>query len=174
MKRADVITWLEARARQEDGCLVWTMAINSNGHPVASVDGVRARNVRRWLHEQLVGPIDVPLKLVPTCRNLRCVERRHFALLLPGQVNDLLVAEGRYDTPARLAASQKAGRTNSRNTMADARRAREMRADGATLSEISVAVGFSVSVASRVCRGEVWRQVSRAASAFEWRGGAAS
>lgn len=172
MKRTDVIAWLEARAHRDadTGCLVWRGAVNSDGHPVASVDGVRARAVRRWLYEQLAEPIEGDMKVVPKCRNLRCLEHTHQRLLLPGQVNALIAAEGRFSTPARLAANQKAAHARSKFGPECAELARQLRAQDLTLREISEATGLSRSMASRICRGEAWRPTLQAASVFSWGG----
>lgn len=172
MKRADVVAWLEQRVRADEDCLLWVMAVNGAGTPVASVDGLRARNVRRWLYEQLVGPLDAQEKVLPKCRNRRCLARQHFAVLVPAQVNALISAEGGYNTPARVLAQQRVGRSCSPNTMADAERARQLRAEGKVLREIAEATGMSLSVTSRVCRGERWSSVAPAASVFTWRGAA--
>lgn len=169
MKRADVQAWLDARTRADDGCLLWVQTVNSAGTPVASVDGKRARNVRRWLHEQLVGPLDSAERVVPRCRHARCVAPRHFAVLLPGQVNTLSVAEGRWQTAARLASQQRNGRACSKFSMSTAELARQLHAQGQTLREISAVTGMAISTASRVCRGERWAPTAAAASVFNLR-----
>jgi hypothetical protein len=172
MTRNEVRSWLDARVRKEDGCLIWVGATNSGGHPVASVDGVRARSVRRWLHEQLIGPVDC-MRIVMKCRVTLCLDHTHFSLLTPGEFNHLLAAEGRYSSMKRIAACRRNGRRGSAHTAADAERARQLRAEGSTLREISAATGMSISVVHLVCAGKSWKATAPAASVFTWRGDAA-
>lgn len=169
-RRATVMAWLEARAKRDEdtGCLLWLRAVNGEGLPVASVDGVRARNVRRWMLEQLGDPVAPGMRVVPKCRASTCVEPSHMRQLLPGQVNTLMVAEGRFQTPARFAASQKGGRTSSGRTPEVADQVRAMRAQGMTLQAIACAANMSISAASRICRGETWKTHAPAASVFSW------
>jgi hypothetical protein len=172
MSPAKVISWLEARARRDEdtGCLLWIRAVNNEGLPVATVDGVRARNVRRWLLEQLGDPVAPGMRVVPKCRASNCVEPSHLRQLLPGQVNTLIAAEGRFKTPARFAAAQKGGRAASGRTPEDARRVRQLRAEGKTLVEISKVAGMSISNVSRICLGKTWKATAPTASVFSWAG----
>lgn len=172
-KKADVMAWVETRAQLDEDtcCLIWKRAVNGDGLPVASVDGVRARNVRRWLHEQLLGPAD-GMRLVLTCREPHCVQPAHFCLLLPGQVAVLSASEGRYVTPKRLASSRRNGRRGSKLTAADAEHVRSMRAEGKKLREIAEAFGMSISAASLICLGKSWKATAAGATVFGW-GGAA-
>lgn len=172
MTRAEVIAWLEARARHDEdtGCLLWIRAVNNEGLPVATVDGVRSRNVRRWLLEQLGDPVGPGMRVVPKCRAPNCVEPSHLRQLLPGQVNTLMAAEGRFATPARFAAAQKAGRAASGRTLEDVRQVRLLRAEGKTLVEISKVAGMSLSNVSRICLGKSWKATAPTASVFSWGG----
>jgi hypothetical protein len=173
--RDEVKAWLEARVRDgEHGCLIWTMSINGAGHPIASVEGKRSRAVRPWLFGKLVRQPDPGMRLVPTCRDLRCLNvRQHCAELLPGQVNELLVAEGRWNTPKRLAANVRNGLLCSNYSEDQIAAARRLRNEGQVLKKIAESTGIHLSTVSRVCRGERRRdQVVPGSSVFSWRGGA--
>jgi hypothetical protein len=172
MTRTAVMDWLLERVRQEGSCLIWTCALNNQGLPVASVDGVRARNVRRWLFEELEGDLNPGMKLVPTCRNGRCLSMKHCAELLPAQLSELLGIEGRLSTPARRAACRRVSRAASPNSMEQAKHARSLRAAGAKLREISAATGLTISNASKICTGKAWVDTAPGASVFTWSGAA--
>lgn len=170
MTREQIHAWLALRVQEDEGCLIWQRARNSDGAPVASVDGQRARSVRRWLYAQLVGPLGGSRRVMTTCCTTACVAPEHLVALLPRQINARLSAAGRFATPARRAANLRAGRATAIHSPEVAARARALRAEGLTLSQISQATGMSVSIASRVCRGETWRTEIPGASVFSWGG----
>lgn len=170
MTSEQIHAWLAQRVQDDAGCMVWQRACNGDGAPVASVDGQRARSVRRWLYAQLVGPVGSHKRVMTTCCTPACVAPGHLVALLPRQINAHLSAAGRFATPARRAANLRAGRATAIHSPEVAARARALRAQGLTLSQISKATGMSISIASRVCRGEAWRTEIPGATVFSWGG----
>lgn len=168
MTSEQIHAWLALRVQEDGGCLIWQRARNSDGAPVASVDGQRARSVRRWLYAKLVGPLGSNRRVMTTCCTAGCVHPDHLVALLPRQINASLSAAGRFSTPARRAANLRAARATAIHSPETAARARALRAEGLTLSQISQATGMSISIASRVCRGEAWRIEIPGASVFSW------
>lgn len=169
MTPSEIAAWLEQRVREEEGCLVWTMGVNSGGHPIASVDGKRSRAVRPWLYERLGGSL-CGRRIVAACGNDRCMNRKHWKALLPGQINRLMVREGRFVTQRRRAALLRNGLMNSPYSDAQVAEARRLRAEGLTLVRIQERTGIPFSSVSKFCRGERRRPTLPAASVFSWAG----
>jgi hypothetical protein len=170
MTREEVLAWLEARVEMEGGCMRWRLSVNGAGHPIASVDGKRSRAVKPWLFRQLKGETQPNRKLMPRCNDQRCVNVDHMLQLLPRQVNLRLVKQGRFMTPARLAANRRNGlkcRKYSDDQIVEARR---LRATGLTYAEISDKTGIARRTVSRICRGECRTEGLASTSAFLFRG----
>lgn len=152
-----VKAYLGPRTVEEGACLLWQRALNGAGVPVASIDGVRSRPVRRWIYEALHGPA-CSLRVVPTCGNSLCVAPAHVDAVTPGMVNLMIADRGNMRTPAVRRARRENGRRRSKITMQDAREIRRLRwQDGLTLTKIK-ALGYPIALEtiSRICRGETW------------------
>jgi HNH endonuclease len=66
--------------RNEDGCALWTGALDKDGYPIFSVtvDGVeRTVRAHRWAYEDEIGPIPEGLTLDHTCETPACVWTGH-------------------------------------------------------------------------------------------------
>lgn len=164
MTREEVIAWLEARVRleEETGCLLWTMAVNGEGSPIASVDGVRSRAVRPWLCRQLKGEIPQGHRLLPRCKNRRCLNLAHAQAMTISDINRQLAADGHYRSIARRMACRRT--LYSDDLVAEARRLRFQ--EGMTLKAVAAAVGMHFSNVSRICRGESRLPAAPGASVF--------
>lgn len=148
--------YLNARTVEEGACLLWQRAVNSGGAPVASIDGVRSRPVRRWVYEAMNGPAP-GLSIVPTCGNPLCVAPWHAEAVTPGMVNVLIADRGGFRTPAFRRARRQAARLASPITLADVREIRRRRWQGGeTLKTIKADYPISLGCLSRICRGETW------------------
>lgn len=156
MSLSRVLAYLAPRTTEDGDCLLWNLACNSDGAPVASIDGVRSRPVRRWVHETIHGPAEA-LRVVPTCGHKRCVAPWHAEAITPGMVNVVIADRGGFGTAAFRAARRKAGRAKAKITLSCARRIRHRRlVGGETLQSIRRDYPLSLSVLSKICRGEAW------------------
>jgi len=71
-------------AVMEDGCWVWTAALNNGGYGLVRLDG-RTRRAHRVVYELLVGPIPEGLELDHLCRNHACVNPDHLEPVTHGE-----------------------------------------------------------------------------------------
>jgi hypothetical protein len=82
--------WQKVAPPNEEGCLLWTGAIDSNGYGTFRSPEGKVVKAHRWIYERAVGPI--PAGLVgdhechnrsltcrggPTCQHRRCVNVEH-------------------------------------------------------------------------------------------------
>jgi hypothetical protein len=152
----EIRAFLASRTTACGDCLLWTMATNSAGAPVASIEGVRSRPARRWVWESLNGPAGTK-RLMPTCGRPLCLEPSHQTALEPSDINRAIAARGGFQTPAFRRARREAGRARGKLTLADARMIRHRRlVQGETLVAIRRDYPVSLSVLSHICRGEAW------------------
>lgn len=154
---AAISGYLGPRATEEGDCLLWNLARNSEGVPVASIEGIRSRPVRRWVWETIHGPAG-SRRIIPSCGNPSCVAPSHCIALSPSGVNLAIAKRGGYRSAAFRRAAQKRGRSTSPLDLPAVREIRRLRwAEGQRLSRIREAFpDVSISVLSRICRGESW------------------
>ena len=154
---AAVMAYLEPRCVEDGDCLLWQLACNGAGNPVASLEGRRSVPVRRWVWQGL-NPgriLTGELRVVPSCGNALCMA--HLQALTPSAVNRAIAARGGFSTPAFRKARRDAGRAQGKLTLADARMIRHRRwVLGETLTAIKPDYPVSLSVLSHICRGEAW------------------
>ena len=152
-----VLAYLAPRTIEEGDCLLWQLATNSAGAPVASIEGQRSRPVRRWVWAKTHGRDAGPLRLLPTCGHSLCVAPGHQKAVTPAAVNVAIGARGGFSTPAFKRARRRAGRSQSDLTLADVRVIRHRRlVNGEILRTIADDYPVSISTLSRICRGEDW------------------
>lgn len=156
MKRADVLAYLRDRCHEVGECLVWRLATNGAGHPVASIGGRRSIPVRRWAWEAWNGKKAGDLMVVSNCGTLRCVHPACSEALTSTGVNRAIAARGGMSTPAVRMARTRNGRKVSPLTMDDARAIRARRADGQTLAKIAEDYPVSMDTISKICNGKRW------------------
>lgn len=154
---ADPIAYLQARAVEDThGCWLWRLAVNSAGHPVATIDGKFSRLVRRWAWDRLhsrQSRLREADRVLMSCASDRCVNPAHFIRSKPADVNAAIAARGGFSTPARRAAARRSGAATSPIADADIPVIRA-RAAVETLAAIAADYGVHISTVSRICRHE--------------------
>lgn len=156
-----VRAFLAPRTEQLGDCLLWTKATNSAGAPVASIEGVRARAVRRWVWECFhPGYVLGVRRIVPICGDSLCLEPGHQASRSPSDVNKMIAARGGFSTVARRVACRRSGRALSPLTIDDVRAIRARRAGGEKLASITADYPVDLSAIARICRGESWHDAA--------------
>lgn len=155
--RESVDAYLASRTTEEGNCLLWDLACNSAGAPVATIAGVRSRPVRRWVWEALHGPAGTR-RVIPSCDNPQCVAPEHAVAVSPSGVNFATARRGGYRSPKFRRASQIKGRAGSELNLEVVREIRRKHwQEGMTLTSIHAEYpAASVAVLSRICRGESW------------------
>jgi len=63
----------------DDGCWIWTAAVNGSGYPNVSREG-RSWLAHRYLYHSQVGPIPEDCDVRHTCSNVMCVNPEHLTL----------------------------------------------------------------------------------------------
>lgn len=164
MTRDDVEKYLKVRTIEEGGCWIWQLACTGAGHPVASIGGRRALSVRRWAWEQWHGREAGDRRIVPTCRNPKCVNPQHAQAMTPGDVNRWLAANGRMSTAAVRISRARNAQKRSPLTIEDVRAIRARRAAGETLEQIRSDYPVSLDAIGRICRCRTW--IDHAANPF--------
>ena len=150
-QRSDKVQWIETLlAEAGAGCRDWPWARDSSGYGQVWWEG----RVQRLTHVVLTGsglPRRESAEACHSCDRPPCCAPWHL----------------RWGTPLdnaadRLARGQQVRGERTGNavlTEADVRRMRALRAEGYLVREVAVAVGTSLSQASRILRGETWAHV---------------
>jgi hypothetical protein len=156
--------WLAKRTEEDGDCLLWTRAMNSGGVPVATIE-LKLVNVRRWLLVQQGKRLRPGDKVVPTCRNPRCLS--HLKVMSPSEVNEWIVAGGGRRTAAALASSRRNRELSTVvGSMDMARRIRALRAEGLTYKAIGIETGVPWRRCYDICMGKSWVEHAPASSIF--------
>lgn len=144
------------RVERDGRCWLWSMATNSQGHPVATIEGQHSTSVRRWAwetwHQQGIGD----LWLVSECGRGLCVSPLCLCPMTIGMAKVVQAERGSFMSPAFRRACQVRGRRNSELTPELVARMRAKRQAGDKLPALAKEFGVALSVTSRVCRGESW------------------
>jgi hypothetical protein len=81
VKRAKVAAFWSHVEKTDDGCWLWTGAINHNGYGIFAVDGKKVARAHRVAYELEVGPIPFGLHLDHVeergCTSRACVNPAH-------------------------------------------------------------------------------------------------
>ncbi len=156
-----VLAFLAPRTVEEGDCLLWTKAVNSSAHPVASIDGQRSIPVRRWVFVQLNGAVPASKRVVARCGHPRCVAPGCTIAVTPSGVNQRIAARGGFSTAQRLIAVRRAARLAcSPLVEADIPKIIERRfVHEEKLESIAADYPVGISTISRICRGESWSGV---------------
>jgi hypothetical protein len=157
-------SWLEKRTQEDGDCLLWTRAMNSGGGPVATIE-LKHTNVRRWLMAQRGVHVPEGYKVVPICRNPRCLS--HLVVMSPREMNLWIAAGGGRRTVAALAAARKnRERSTVVGSMENARRVRALRSGGLTYKQIAAETGVPWRRCYDICAGRTWVEHAAGSSVF--------
>ena len=75
--KKDLLTILKHTEKLEDGCLVWTKCLNTDGYPRALIDGNANAKVHRLVYELHSGKSVVGKVVRHKCDNPRCINPEH-------------------------------------------------------------------------------------------------
>lgn len=158
------------QAQEYGDCLEWQGYFANRGKTQPSIkvrlpgkDYSDNLSVPRLLWEAEHGPIPAGKWVYRTCCNNACVCLDHLAI---GTRKDLMRVRKKAGTtqhaPTTLIALTLAARrrANSINTEADARKVRELLAEGAKRAQIAAATGVSLDMVNDIARGKAWRDLS--------------
>ena len=159
-----------ALAEEVGDCLEWQGLFSNRGKNQPSI---KARlpgktysdnlSVPRLLWEAEHGPIPVGKWVYRKCCNNACVCLEHLAI---GTRKDLMRARRKAGTtqhaPTTLIALTLAARRRATaiNTDADARKVRELLAEGMKRASVAEATGVSLDMVNDIARGKAWRDLS--------------
>lgn len=156
---------LLTRCEPEGECLLWP-GYRKGGLPSSRQHGSLRRAVFEFYREC---ELHADLRLVMRCGVSNCLNHEHMRVkTIQDQVR--MVNLGRKKDPLHYAHMVVARRVRSPNNIAIARAVRADLASGCTTREAGLRNGISQSLASRIGRGEVWREeVAPNASVFSMR-----
>lgn len=167
MSRIDLPRIL-AKCTEDGDCLIWTGKVNKKGAPVGTewIDGKdRYVGIRRRAYEEYHGVKINPRKNVTTCGNPACLAKEHLSLIS--------VSERVRRTHARMDAGTKIRRNKALSAAARANNGKltPEQVDAIRQSDegpyiIARKLGVNGVVASRIKRGEGWKDYSAAANPF--------
>lgn len=141
--------WQRVDKDAPNGCWEWTGTIGHYGYGEFSVGG-KPRRVHRWAYELLVGPIPAGLFICHKCDNRRCVNPDHLFIGTAADNNADMRSKGR-DGKCHGEAHP-----HTRLTQAEVDEMRQLRAEGATTTDLARQFGVHNSTVSRICRFEQW------------------
>lgn len=150
------LPWILARCKEDGDCVLWRLGTKDNGRPVYKPllpDGRRPSiQVARVMWELTRGPIAPGLCVTFTCGNPRCLH--HLEAVTKGEIISRMWR--RPDNKARRTSA--VTKTARQRGKLDMEKARYIRASRSTLKEIAQELGICWQLASRVRRGEAWKE----------------
>lgn len=154
------LAWIKARCREDGDCWLWTMTVNDSGCPRYSthVGGRPTSFQPRRIAWQLGNPgKTLGRGLVGTsCGNPRCLNPEHLVKRTKGEVISLMSTN-----PATRAKKMAAAvRRRGLSTKLDMEKARYIRSSTKTLAVVAGELGISIALASKIRRGELWKEHS--------------
>lgn len=157
MTREEVDKYLRIRSRDDGGCWIWTMTVNSAGHPTATIDCRRGLGVRRWAWEQITGMSAGRRVIGATCINKLCVNPEHLRLMSRAQNQKAWFDAGAVSISlnARLKRSLN-GRRRSPLSEQDVQDIRARRAEGEQILTLSREFGVSTATIGRIVLHQTW------------------
>jgi hypothetical protein len=150
--------WIRLRCTEDGDCLLWKLGVSATKRPIYKPlqdDGRRptVQIARKWW-EATRGPIPKGKCVTYTCGNPRCIE--HLELITKGEA--IRRAWKRPDYHAKR--TQAVTTTARKRGKLDLEKARYIRNSPATLMEVAAELGICFQLASRVRRGEAWKERS--------------
>lgn len=144
--------YLERKTVQDEisGCAVWQAHASLGKHPMMRMQD-RAVPARRVIFEFLRGPIPAERQVGtrPRCHCL-CVEPTHLVARTKAQAGK--------GHPVKLATRIKIAETQRRRSKLDLATVQEIRAGDRPGTEVAADLQVSVSIVSRIRRGDAWRE----------------
>ena len=147
--KGDRLRWLKAHLEYAGAaCLVWPFSSDPSGYGSGYYAG-RKIGAHRLMCVLAHGEPPVGnSQAAHSCGNKSCVNPKHLRWATGAQNADDKRRHGTMPYGERV--------HSSRMTVADVRRAKAMRSDGASYQKISELIGVSRSTVSRACKGETW------------------
>lgn len=141
------LDYLHARCTESEGCLLWTLRLDSG--PITQIQG-RSWKVRHlvWNLVHARGPAKGWLPMPTVCGNARCVHPDHLTLVRRNSA----VVGARRPLVHRMNSAKRA--SGAKLTV---QQAQEIRASTDILAVLAERYSISKSVASRVRQGTAWK-----------------
>jgi hypothetical protein len=160
----DLVEYVRARCVIDDGgCLLWQLALNGDGRPVANLRGVGMLDPRRVLYEAAYGPLRRGrLVLTPPC-HCRCVEPSHVETMTRKGLSRRLAAEGRLSSGSVHGVRMRKVARAASHVKLDERKVKALRqryAETGNAALVAREFGISHSHAHRVCTHVWWRETT--------------
>lgn len=160
----DLVGYVRARCAVDDGgCLLWKLALNGDGRPVANLRGVGMIDPRRVLYEAAYGPLRRGrLVLTPACHP-RCVDPSHAETMTRKAFSLRLAAEGRLASGAAVSVRMRKIARAHPHVKLNEEKVRAMRslyAETGNAAQVAREFGISHSHAHRVCTHVWWRETT--------------
>ena len=140
------------------GCIIWMGHSDADGYGIACMkkaDGKKNRRVHRLVYEQVHGPITSGLVICHRCDVASCVNPDHLFAGTPKQNSVDMWMKGRWK--AGLQDNHGEKNPNSKLTMEDVSKMRNLYCDGVKTRKLSEMYGVSMSQTQRICTGKVWQ-----------------
>lgn len=154
------------RCARRGECRVWPGCCNNSGMPQAS-DGAKRRGIhlRREVYRLAVGPIPDKHEVIMTCEVAACLQPKHMLAVTKAERMARLARAGRISTPRFVAARTKVAREQSDFTFEKAQALRQRAKDRkrGDMKRLAAEFGISPSMASRIVRGQSWKDLQPAA-----------
>lgn len=168
-RRVWVREWLRERTTvvttEHGRCLLWNLYMDCNGRPRCSLFGEKGQYTRYIVFDALNGNKRRGREIVASCGDPRCLS--HLQAMTQSARQKLQFRQGKFGRPEGVAKRLAKRRAREGYTMATARRARELCAEGLTKRAVAKQLGLSPSAVSRICRGLAWLEAPvRASSVF--------
>jgi hypothetical protein len=163
-REIDLVAYVLARCTIDDGgCLLWRLAVNNDGRPVANLRGFGMLDPRRVMVEAKVGPLPPGrLVLTPACHP-RCVEPTHAETITRKGLAQRLAREGRLASGPLVSARMRKLARSRPHVKLDEDKVRALRqryAETGNAALVAREFGISHSHAHRVCTHVWWRETT--------------
>lgn len=151
----DLAKYLKARTVEDGDCLVWQLATNPSGQPIAMFNN-KVKSVRRHVWEVAHNVPASKLRIVPKCRNPKCVNADHALALTTTRFNTWIAEGGSLQSPTARASRAANARTTSPLNIQQVREIRRRYAEGKTQTALGKEFGVSTSTISLICLNKSW------------------
>ncbi len=147
------------RCTDDGDCWLWAQAVNSAGHPQASIPGVRSKLIRRFAFEAMHGLLDAGTVVADLCQHRLCCNPEHLQQQTMSQVLKLAYASG---------ARNRHHKRPNFPTKLDWMKVAEIRSESVlTRKQMAEKYGVSTSAIKEVILYRTWKE--KGSSVFTWR-----